>query len=447
MPLRRVSERHEDKPAVCTGNRVFSNGSILELVRIPSGELNLLFWDGKSAKTAGQFVTNNETLVPLRVDPTIVRSMHLPSGVADYGSTRKLFTEISSLISRVTGMGDSVAQPLTFFVLATWMVDRLPIAPFVWIVAPPTIAAAPVARLLGLLCRRALTVNDVGSRGLLSLTLDLQPTLLTETFRPTRRVLDSLRASSRHCSVITTRGGAVDPFCAKAVFAPEPLHDPASAGFPLEVVLPPTLEYIQPLNQSQADNIAAEFQPKLLQYRLLNLGKVHPPTFDLAQFTSPVQQLADTLGSSVVDDDELQSQLVRYLKPQDFEIRAARASLLTAIVLEVLLARCHSATTKSLSVGDMTADTNTILRGRGEPLEVSPETVGWILRNVGLRTHFIFAGRKGLSLINGVGERIHQLAYAHEVRSLRGLSLETGCPLCAALIRPKPTKAHAAGTS
>ena len=174
------------------------------------------------------------------------------------------------LISRVTGMGDSVAQPLTYFVISTWLADRLPVAPFVWIVAPPTIAAAPVAQLLGLLCRRALTVNDVGSRGLLALTMDLQPTLLTEIFRPTRRVLDSLRASSRHCSVITTRGGAVDPFCAKAVFAPEPLHDPASAGFPLEVVLPPTLEYIQPLNQSQADNIAAEFQPKLLQYRLLN---------------------------------------------------------------------------------------------------------------------------------------------------------------------------------
>ena len=50
------------KSVVQTGDRVFSNGSILELVRIPSGELNLLFWDGKSAKTAGQFVTNNETL-------------------------------------------------------------------------------------------------------------------------------------------------------------------------------------------------------------------------------------------------------------------------------------------------------------------------------------------------------------------------------------------------
>ena len=158
-----------------------------------------------------------------------------------------------------------------------------------------------------------------------------------------------------------------------------------------------------------------------------------------------MQQLADTLGSSVVDDDELQSQLVRYLKPQDFEIRAARASLLTAIVLEVLLARCHSATTKSLSVGDMTADTNTILRGRGEPLEVSPETVGWTLRNVGLRTHFIFAGRKGLSLIDGVRERIHQLAYAHEVRSLRGLSLETGCQLCAALVRPQTSKSARGG--
>ncbi len=140
-----------DKSVSHTGDRVFPNGSILELVQISSGELNFLHWDGKAGKVAGQFVANDETLVPLRLDPTILRSMHLPSGVADYGSTRKLFTEISDLILRVTGMGDSVALPLTFFVLATWMVDRLPIAPFVWIVAPPNVASAPIVRLLGLL--------------------------------------------------------------------------------------------------------------------------------------------------------------------------------------------------------------------------------------------------------------------------------------------------------
>ncbi len=447
MSVQNVSEHPVNKRVVEIGFKAFSNSSLLELVRIPNRELNLLLWDGRSAKNAEHFVRKNETFVPLRVDPTILRSMHLPSGVADYGSTQKLFTEISDLISRVTGLGDTVAQPLTYFAISTWVTDHLPAAPFVWIIAPPTIAAAPVARLLGLLCRRALPVNDVGTRGLLALTMDLQPTLITEVFRPTRRVLDILRASSRHSSVFTTNGGAIDPFCAKVVFAPEPLHDPASAGFPLEVVLPPTHEYIQPLSQSQADDIAAEFQPKLLHYRLLNYGKVRTPAFDLSQFTVPIQQLAHVLAAPIVNDDELQLQVVRYLKPLDSEVRVDRASFLPAIVLEAVLARCHSTAGKSVAIGELTANVNSILKGRGEKLEVSPESVGWILRGLGFHTNFVANGRKGLTLLDEVRAKVHELSGAYGVRTLRVLPAKIECPLCAALVGPQKAKVHAAGKS
>src|ERR1019366_2157909 len=110
-----------------------------------------LAWDGESAKTVRQFVHHDETFVLLRVGPSILRSLQLPSNAAEYGSTRKLFTEISSLISRVIHAGDGVVQPLTFSVFATWMIDCLPIPPYLWIVAPPTTtAAAPLIQLLGL---------------------------------------------------------------------------------------------------------------------------------------------------------------------------------------------------------------------------------------------------------------------------------------------------------
>src|SRR4029077_12023224 len=144
---------------------------MLELVRIPNGELQFLIWNGKSAKIAGQFAQNGETFVPLRVDPTLLRSLQLPSNIAEYGSTRKLFTEISGLISRVTHVGDGVVQPLTFLVLATWLADRLPVAPALWIVAPPTTRAAPLAQLLGLLCRRALVLNNISSAGFHSIPM------------------------------------------------------------------------------------------------------------------------------------------------------------------------------------------------------------------------------------------------------------------------------------
>lgn len=83
---------------VRTSTKVFPDGSILELVRIPGGELNFLIWNEKSAKTAGQFVRQGETFAPLRIDATILRWLQLPSSTAEYGSTRKLFTEVSGWI-------------------------------------------------------------------------------------------------------------------------------------------------------------------------------------------------------------------------------------------------------------------------------------------------------------------------------------------------------------
>jgi hypothetical protein len=446
MADRKKSERHADKPAVRTAGKMFSNGSILELVRIPSGELNFLIWNGKSSKTAPQFVQDNETFVPLRVDPTILRSLALPSNIAEYGSTRKLFTEISSLIARVTHVGDGVVQPLTFSVFTTWLADRLPVAPYLWIVASPTTTAAPLAQLLGLLCRRALLVNDFSSAGFHSLPAGLQPTLLTEVFEPTRRMLNLLRASNRHGAFLAAGGRAMDAFSAKVVFAPKPLRDPASAGFPLELVLPPTREYVPLMSPSETERIAAEFQAKLLHYRLLNWGKVRAPAFDLNQFTVPMQELAHSLGASIVDDDKLQAQIVPFLKPLDSEIRVDRASQLPAIVLEALLARCHSTTGKNFTVGDLTGDVNTILRGRGDLLEVSPEDMGWTLRSLGLHTDFMPGGRKGLVLLNDVRKKIHDLAAGYGVRTLRELAAKIACPLCAALAAQWELEANAAGT-
>jgi hypothetical protein len=285
MPGRRISERHADKPIVRTGGEVFPDGSMMELVRKSGGELQLLFWNGKVAKTAKQFVRHDETFVPLRIDPLVLRSLHLPNNIAEYRSTRQLFGEISELISRVTRFGDAVARTFTFLPFASWLTDSLPCAPFLWVVKPPTTTAAPLLQVLQLLCRRALIVNDISLASFHSLPMELQPMLLTEVFDPTRRELKLLRASTRRGVLSAAHGKTADFYCAKIVFAPEPLRDRASAGFPLELVLPSTREYVALLSSSEAERIASEYQSKLLLYRLMNRAKVRTPAFDLNQFT------------------------------------------------------------------------------------------------------------------------------------------------------------------
>jgi hypothetical protein len=440
MADQKVSDHQADKPVVHTGGQVFSDGSVLELIQGPNRKLNLLSWDGKSAKTAGQFVRGDESFVPLHVDPAILRSMRLPSKIAKYGSTRNLFTEISGLISRATQAGGGVVLPLTFSVFATWLADSLPVAPFVWIVTPPTTTAAPLGQLLGLLCRRAFVVSDISSARFHLLPMDLQPTLLTEIFQPTRRVLNLLRASTRHGAFVAAGGKAMDAFCAEIVFAPEPLRDPASAGFRSSSC---SLRryYLSSIRATATEIIATKYQAKLLRYRLLNRVKVTTPTFDMNQFTVPMQELAYSLAASITDDDELQSKIVPFLNPMDHEIRADRASLLPAIVLEVLLARCHSTHDKDFPVMEMTVKVKAILRGRGDMLEVSPEHVGWTLKKLGLHTEFITGGKKALLLLNEVRETIHDLAAAYGVLTLREVPSKTNCRLCEALALLQNAKA------
>lgn len=425
MADHKVPQCNSGTPVVPTAGEVFSNGSILELVRIPTGELNLLLWDGKSANMAPQFVLHDHTFVPLGVH--LLRSMRLPSNIAEHESTRVLFTEISSLISRVTDAGDRFAQLVTFSVFATWFPDCLPFAPYLWIVAPPAITtAAPLVQLLSLLCRHSLVINDISSAGFHSLSADLQPTVLAEVFKPTHRTLGLLRASNRPGVFDIANGKATNAFKAKIVIAPEPLGDPASGGFPLELALSPPRKYVPLMTSSEAEGIAAEYQGKLLHYRLLNWAKVRAPAFDFSQFTAPMRELAHSLAASIVDDDELQSEIVALLKPLDREICVDRASQLPAVVLEALLARCRSTTGKNYRVGDLTGDVNTILRGRRSLLEVSPEEIGWKLRVLGLHTDFMPGGTKGLVLSDDVRKKILDLAAAHGVRMLRDRPEEIG---------------------
>jgi hypothetical protein len=444
MAGHKKSERESGKPVVHTGGKVFPDGSILEMIRIPNGEMRLLTWNGKSAKTAAQFVRHGETFAPLHLDPSISHWLQLPSDTVEYGSTRTLFTEISELISR-TEVDDVVVKAASFTVFGTWMVEYLPVAPFLWIVAPPTSAPGPLLQLMQLLCRRSLVVSDISAARFRFLPADLRPTLLLDICQESRQMLNFLRASKRHRALIASGGKAVDAFGARIVFSHEPLRNLASAGFPLEIALPPARQHNPAMSSSEAERVGAEFQAKLLQYRIMNWAKVRTPAFELNQFSIPMQETAHSLAASIVDDDDLQSQIVPLLKTIDREIRVDRASLLTAIVLEALLARCHSTTGKYFPVTDLTADVNTVLRGRGEMVEVSPENIGWTLRALGLHTDFIPGGRKGLVLSNDVRKKIHGLAAAYGVRTLRELPAKIDCALCAALTLPWKGEANPAG--
>jgi hypothetical protein len=285
--------------------------------------------------------------------------------------------------------------PLSFLVFASWLSEHAPVPSFLWVVVPATFNTAALKQILWLLCRHAVVVNLLSASWLTSLPMGLQPTLIAEVDSPSRRLLNTMRASQAHGIYPTRAGQVVDPFCTKVIFAREPLEDPAAAGFPLEIVLAPADEYVPPLDSGQAARVAEEFQNKLLAYRLKKFSKMAPPTFDLDRFSSPVQASAHSLAGAIIGDGELQSQILPYLWQLDADIQTDSVSTLKALIVEVLVAHWND-----LEVGDteICGDVNSLISARGRSTQVSPETIGWKLKGLGLHTTTIAGGLRGLRL-------------------------------------------------
>ena len=424
---------HDTASPIRTADQLFPDGDALELIRDSDGRLALLHCHGRKAVVASRVEIRGQVFEPAHIEASILRSMPLPKGCTPYRSTSELFNGIAALIPQVTPVAESVATAITFIVFASWFVDLLPVAPILWIVVPPTASGDPLAQLLRLLCRRALSVGDFTAAGLRALPMDLKPTILTEVSKVTPQFLKVLRVSSRRNICLPSREKIIDPFCAKIIFSDQPLRDPAAAGFPLEIALAPSRGRVFPMNSTETEKIADEFQAKLLSYRLMNHRNIAVPRLDLGDFTAPTCAIAQSLAACVVDDVELQSRIVALLKPHDREIQVNRAALLEAILLEALLAACHGPFLATLPIMALAESVNTILKGRGESLEVTPEIVGWRLKALGFRTELIAGGRRGLALLDETRARIHDLAVASGVRTMRMGLIPGVCRLCDAL--------------
>jgi len=433
-----------EKPISTTGE-LFPNGTAIELIADESGYPRLLLFDGKEPRVARRVKVRGRLYEPPNLDASLLHALTLPTKCIPYTSTRKLFAEIAQAISQASGLREPLLRPFVYFVFATWLIESLPVAPCFWVVVPATTSAAALAHVLHLLCRRALVVPELTTTGLRSLPRGLRPTLLANVAGVTRELLRALHASSRSGMYIPTGNNNVaDLFCSKVVFARQPLPDPSAAGFPFEIALAPSVDNTPPMNVRGSQRLATDLQGKLLMYRLKNHAKLATPKLELAGLTAPTRDLAYTLAACIVGDDELQSQVVRFLGTHDREIQVDQAALLESTVLEALLAACHDAKTQMLSIIDLTHAVNTILDGRGEPRQVSPEITGWKLRALGLRSEFIANGRKGLYLPHDTRVRIHDLAAAYGVRTLRvGIIGET-CSYCAQLRSPLTGKSDQA---
>jgi len=415
-----------------TAGEVLSNGVLLDLVRYPNtGHVGILVWARTEPKVGREITFAGKTYIPPNVDPTVLAALQLPSsyGLSAAPPTRELFRDVCRQLAQCTALPEGSLHQVAYFIFATWLADRIPVAPFLWVAAPSAAQGSEFLRLLALFCRRSLLLSADSTAALWTLPMFLRPTLLLDGAELTAAMQKFLHASNSKGIHCVKRGQALDLYCAKAICSQDSLRDPALADFALQISLPPRPAQLPALTEEASKAIANTFQTKLLGYRLAHFQQVGTADIDVQGLTSSTQVLARSLAACILGDKKLQSEVVPLLRDQNRETTDERSAGLESVILEALLHCCHEGDRSTVRGAELAEAANTILLRKGDRLQVSPETVGWKLRYLRFRTERIGSRGNGLWLLDDVRRRIHSLAGEYGV-PLDPQGAIQGCPHC-----------------
>ncbi|MFY9532049.1 MAG: hypothetical protein WBC04_14630 [Candidatus Acidiferrales bacterium] len=363
---------------------------------------------------------------PAPIDATLLHAMTLPTGTSPYGSARELLHGIAQEVNRFSALPERFVSEVSWTALSTWFLDVTASAPSLSILGSETIAGNQLFRLLGALCRRALTLSAARFTGVCSLLTGWQPTLLIRHAHFDRDVERVLSAARKPGEYVPLSGRLVELHSAVVT-----LSELDGARLPPQAVLRiPILQTQSPvvkLEQDIVEKIEADFQPRLLAYRRENHAKVQHSPFDAPMLDDLVRELACCLGACTPDGD-LQAELLKVLQPRNTEYLSAKSTDFNAVVVEALLFYSHERSGGKVYVGEVAETVQTILAGRGEPIEVTPHSVGHALDDLGLQRELRRKKGYPVVLTLSVRRRIHGLA-----RQIRALPFADGierCELC-----------------
>jgi len=111
----------------------------------------------------------------------------------------------------------------------------------------------------------------------------------------------------------------------------------------------------------------------------------------------------------------LQHGIIELLKERDEQLRVDHASGQNGMVLRAVLWHCHQHNQQQVFVREIAATANQLYREEGESLTISNETVGHVLKNLGLYTRRLGKAGRGLMLDKATQSRAHELSYASDV--------------------------------
>ena len=360
-----------------------------------------------------------------RLPPALYQSLTLPARPRNCGTTQELFDRIVALLRNHVMLPEKECSLLAYWSMATWFLDFLPFFPPLAITGP-AFSADLLLRTLAAVCRRPVALADVNPAVLRALPLgELMPTLLVREPQLGKRMAALLDASNQPGYLVCSGKDFQEFYCAKCIYMGEHTSNQLLTPNSIHVhVGGKARRFLPPL---PADDVIQDFQSQLLYYRFVwhdevAASKAQVPGF---QFRPEVSAMAEVLGAVIVDDLELRKGIMELLQERDEQSRVDRASGQSGMVLRAVLWHCHKHDQQQVFAREIAATANRIYSEEGESLKISSETVGHVLKDLGLYTRRLGNAGRGLVLDKITQSRAHELAYANEV-----LPDSAGVPAC-----------------
>lgn len=173
---------------------------LLEMMRTTSGKYTLVWFANKDveAEYGTPILADRRAYYPLAEDE-ISRHVHFPRALDWYRSVDWLLAQIDDFFVHCLDLDPRHRFLLACFVISTWLVDRLPVAPYIALVGLPRSGKSTALQALSLICRHSLLTSDISSAALYRACERLTPTLCideTATISQTRALFHFLRSGT-----------------------------------------------------------------------------------------------------------------------------------------------------------------------------------------------------------------------------------------------------------